>query len=78
MKEILSFVRWQLKKWKWHDYLWFIGTLMVGFGWKDEGVVFFLGCFICFSIIFGYVIGIQWDAYKRDRNKMFDTIKDGK
>lgn len=75
MKEIFNFILWQLKKWKWTDYLWFTGCGMMGIGWQGNEYVFIVGTTIVLIMMFGALISMQWERYKRDRNQLFDTIK---
>lgn len=76
MKEVFNFIRWQFKKWKWSDYVWFLACGMVGAGAAEQTIIFYIGLSVAMAMAFGFLIKIQWESYKRDRNKLFDTIKD--
>lgn len=75
MKEFFKFIKWQVSKWKWHDYLWFLGCGLVGAGFHNPQLLM-AGAIIVFTMIFSYMVKTQWNRYKEERNKLFDTIKD--
>jgi hypothetical protein len=78
VKQIFSFVRWQVARFTWSDYLWFLACGMVGFGWEQKGLVFFLGMFLIFVILFSSLVGSQWERWKEERKQLLETIKDSK
>lgn len=78
IREVLSFIKWQIRQWKWHDYLWFTACGMIGADFADKGNVFFAGVFIALVMMLGTMFKWQWDSWKREREDLLKTIKDGK
>ena len=75
MKEALNFIKWQISKWKWHDYLWFTGCGLVGAGFNNPKLMV-AGVSIVFAMVLSYMVKMQWQKYKEERNKLFKTIKE--
>lgn len=78
MKEVFNFVVWQFKRLSVFDYLWFFGALMVGAGWEEKGITMLLGVSSCLLAVIYVFVEMQWNKYKKERNELFGTIKDGK
>ena len=78
VKQILSFLRWQLARFKWDDYLWFIGCGMVGWGFSKNDLVMYLGIAIITGILLSSMIKSQWQRWKEERKELLETIKDSK
>ncbi len=78
LKEILSFLKWQIRQWKWHDYLWFAACFMVSFDFENKGTVFVIGITIAVIMILSTLTKWQWNNWKREREELLKTIKDGK
>lgn len=78
VKQIFSFLRWQINKFTWVDYTWFLGAGMIGAGWESKGVVFYLGLLVVWTIVVGGLVKMQWLRWKDERKELLDTIKNSK
>ncbi len=76
--EIFDFIKWQIRKWKWHDYLWMSACFMVSFDFEKKGTVFMTGMSIALVMFFGMLVKWQWESWKRERMELLKSIKDGK
>lgn len=76
--QILAFLRWQFSRFRWYDYGWMSGSLMLGLGYNHNETLFILGLLILFFTILGALISIQWNCWKRERKNLLDTIKSEK
>jgi hypothetical protein len=77
-KEVFDFIKWQVRKWRWHDYLWMSACFMVSFDFEKKGTVFMIGMSIGLIMFLGMLVKWQWDSWKRERNDLLQSIKDGK
>lgn len=78
VKQIFAFLRWQFARFKWHDYVWFLGSGMIGAGWETKGALFYSGVFMLLCLAFGAMVKSQWRSWKEERKELFETIKDSK
>lgn len=78
MTEILNFIKWQVRQWKWHDYLWMSACFMISFDFTEKGVIFSVGITLAAIMVIGALIKWQWNAWKREREDLLKTIKEGK
>lgn len=78
LKEVFDFVKWQIRKWKWHDYLWMSACFMVSFDFEKKGTMFMTGMSLALVMFFGMLVKWQWDSWKRERRELLETIKESK
>jgi hypothetical protein len=78
VKQILAFLKWKISKYTVSDYLWMTACIMVAVGYYYAHWVFWIGLTLGAGSIFSFLIRIQWEQWKQERNKLFETIKDGK
>lgn len=78
VKQVFSFLRWQVSRFKWSDYLWFSAWVAVAADWETKGIVFFIGITAILTMTFGYLLGVQWSRWKEERKQLLSTIKDSK
>lgn len=78
VKQILAFLKWKISKYTVTDYLWMVACIMVTAGYLFTHWIFWVGLSIGVASILSFLICIQWEQWKQERNKLFETIKDGK
>lgn len=86
MKEVWSFIRWQAARFKFTDWVWFLGCGFVGAGISaspERAQTFYLiGGGLMMLLVLKWFIWdttrSQWERYKREKADLFKTIKEGK
>lgn len=78
VKQVLSFIRWQFLRIKWHDYLWTAAVLMTVVGWNENGVLVIVGLSTMIAMMFGFLFKVQWQRWKSERKDLFNSIKNSK
>jgi len=78
LREVKDFLKWQVRRWEWQDYVWMIAFFCIGAGAADRNTVFYLGVFVVMLMMIYNLFKWQWDTWRRERKELLETIKDGK
>jgi ABC-type nickel/cobalt efflux system permease component RcnA len=87
MKEVIGFLRWQISKYKFSDWVWFVGCGLIGSGLaaseaETSKTMLIAGGALLLTLMLKWMIWdttrSQWDRYKREKANLFKTIKEGK
>ena len=87
MKEILYFLKWQLKRWTFFDVMWAISCVLIGSGIMEVSLhpkdltpwQLIAGFTCCFAILFKMVvvdsIRNSWLRYQEEKAKLLTDLK---
>lgn len=78
VKQIFSFIKWQIRRWNFEDYLWSLGFVLLSVGFIVDQRIAIVGSFIICGILFKMLVCGQWDKWKEERKQLLETIKDSK
>ena len=78
--KILSFLRWKFKQTTLEDVCWYAGAALVGFGLStDSKKEFLIAGAMCWMVIFVRILinnyRREYQEFKEEQNKLFETIK---
>lgn len=77
VKQILAFLKWKTSRYTVSDYLCMAACIMVTGGYLFTHWIFWV-VLIGIGSIISFLIRMQWEQWKHERKKLFDTIKGGK
>lgn len=78
VKDIWSFIKWQVSRFKFDDYLWFIGFGLIGAGIADNKDLIYIGIFVVSTGMICSMVKSQWSRWKEERRELIEKIKGAK